>query len=217
MRQDRRFHEGEATTSATFARLLSGASDWLVTVDPHLHRHASLGELYSIPATAVHASRLLSLWIREHVRLPLLIGPDAESRQWVADVAAAVDAPFMILEKVRHGDRDVDVAAPDLARWGDRTPVLVDDIISTGRTMIETVGHLRRTPLSPPVCVGVHAVFAGDAFRELIAAGAGLVVTSNTIPHSSNAIDVTALLASAVAAIRGQSGEARLNRGRTKK
>jgi ribose-phosphate pyrophosphokinase len=53
MRQDRRFHEGEAVTSRTFARLLSSAFDWLVTVDPHLHRTGSLSEIYSIPAKAV--------------------------------------------------------------------------------------------------------------------------------------------------------------------
>ena len=49
MRQDRRFHKGEAVTSACFAELLSRQFDWLVTVDPHLHRRSSLSEIYSIP------------------------------------------------------------------------------------------------------------------------------------------------------------------------
>src|SRR5690606_27816096 len=50
MRQDTRFREGEAVTSRLFARRLSEEVDWLVTVDPHLHRYRRLDEIYSIPA-----------------------------------------------------------------------------------------------------------------------------------------------------------------------
>ncbi len=203
MRQDRRFHDGEAVTSARFAKILSEHVDWLVTVDPHLHRRGSLGEIYSIPAVAVHAAPLISKWITRMVSKPLLIGPDQESEQWVASVAQAVGAPHVILEKVRRGDREVEVSLPAIERWRDRTPVLVDDIVSTARTMIETVRHLKSVGLSQPVCIAVHGVFAGEAFRELIAAGAGRVVSTNTIPHESNEIDVTPILAEGVRAVAG--------------
>lgn len=195
MRQDRRFQPGEAVTSGYFAKLLSSQIDWLVTVDPHLHRRGSLAEIYSVPTQVMHAAPLISDWIRHEVRMPLLIGPDSESEQWVAAVARDADAPHVILEKTRHGDRDVDVAVPDVARWRDHTPVLVDDILSTGRTMIETISHLRRQGMRPPVCVAVHGIFAGDAFEALMATGAGKVVTTNTISHPTNAIDVTRLVA----------------------
>lgn len=76
----------------------------------------------------------------------------------------------------------------------------VDDIISTARTMIASVGHLERTGMRPPVCVGVHAVFAGSAYEDLLAAGAGRVVTCNTIPHASNAIDITGIFVESVRA-----------------
>src|SRR6266705_4813902 len=55
MRQDRRFNPGEAVTSRQVAHLLSEAFDWMVTVDPHLHRYGALGEIYSIPTRAIHA------------------------------------------------------------------------------------------------------------------------------------------------------------------
>ena len=194
MRQDRRFQPGEALTSAHFARLLSASVDWLVTVDPHLHRRSSLGEIYSIPTSVMHAAALVSDWIRQNVAVPLVVGPDAESEQWVTAVANAAGAPYVILQKIRRGDREVEVSVPDVERWRARTPVLVDDIISTARTMIETAGHLRRAGLAPPVCIGVHAVFAGDAYEALRAAGAARIVTCNTIQHTSNAIDVGDLL-----------------------
>jgi len=95
MRQDRRFQAGEAVTSASFARLLSAQFDWLVTVDPHLHRRRSLAEIYSIPAEVVHAAPLLTDWIRANVAAPLVVGPDSESEQWVRAVAEAVPCPVM--------------------------------------------------------------------------------------------------------------------------
>jgi ribose-phosphate pyrophosphokinase len=197
MRQDRAFQVGEGVTSAIFARFLSGLFDWLVTVDPHLHRRRSLAEIYQIPAVAVHAAPEIAAWIRTHVASPLLVGPDAESAQWTTAVAAVAGAPHLVLQKTRRGDRDVEVSVPDVERWRSHTPVLVDDIISTARTMIETVGHLKAAGLLAPVCIGVHAVFADRAYEDLLAAGAR-VVTCNTIPHQSNAIDVSDSVARAV-------------------
>lgn len=198
MRQDRRFQPGESVTSASFARLLSGWVEGLVTVDPHLHRRRSLEEIYGVPCRTLHAAPLISRWIQEEIEDPVLVGPDVESEQWVAEVAKEASAPWLVLQKERRGDRDVRVSVPDVVRWRNRTPVLVDDIISTARTMIETVGHLLREGMKAPVCVGIHAIFAGAAFADLKSAGAGRIVTCNTIPHESNEIDVSSLIARAV-------------------
>ena len=203
MRQDRRFQPGEAVTSSYFAKLLSSQIDWLVTVDPHLHRRGSLAEIYSIPSQVMHAAPLISDWIHKEVKMPLLIGPDSESEQWVAAVARDAGAPHVVLQKVRHGDRDVEVSIPEVARWRDHTPVLVDDIVSTARTMIETIGHLKRERMRPPVCVAVHGIFAGNAFGDLMAAGAGKMITTSTVPHVTNAIDITALLVQGIRAVTG--------------
>jgi ribose-phosphate pyrophosphokinase len=202
MRQDRRFQPGEALTSASFARLISARFDWLVTVDPHLHRRQSLAEIYTIPTVAARAAPLLARWIREGVARPLVVGPDAESEQWVRAVADLVPCPYFVLEKTRHGDRDVSVSdiPREMSRAG-ATPVLVDDIISSAGTMIETVRRCGSAGLAAPVCLAVHAVFTTGAHEALVAGGAARVVTTNTIPHPSNAIDVAGLLAGAIAGL----------------
>ena len=205
MRQDRRFQDGEGVTSTYFARILSGTLDWLVTVDPHLHRRTSLSDIYTFGTDVVHAAPHISEWISANVPRPLLVGPDEESGQWVRAVAEGAGAPSVVLEKVRRGDRDVTVSVPDVERWKDNTPVLVDDIISTARTMIATVGHLTRADLRPPVCIGVHAVFADNAYDELLSSGTARVVTCNTIHHPSNAIDLSRALADGVRRLRHQS------------
>ena len=201
MRQDRHFEPGDAETAPIFAAHLSRTADWLVTVDPHLHRLKNLSLIYAIPARAQHAAALISRWIADNVPDALLIGPDAESAQWVSVVAKDAGKPFVVLTKTRRGDRDVSVTVPEVERWRNHTPVLVDDIISTGRTMAETLGHLAREKMKPAICIGVHAVFAPGAYDDLKRYEPARIVTTDTIVHKTNAIEVAGLLAEGVRAL----------------
>ena len=198
MRQDARFQPGEVVTSRLFAQLLSDTIDGVITIDPHLHRYTSLDEIYRVPTRVIHAAESIAAWIGKQFEKPVIVGPDRESEQWVSEVAAMAGAPFVVLEKTRRGDRDVEIRVPSLDRWRGHTPVLLDDIISTAHTMIESVAKLRSVGFSAPVCVGVHAVFATDAYEGLLEAGADRVVTCNTIEHPSNVIDLTDALADGV-------------------
>lgn len=198
MRQDKRFQPGEAVTSRSYARLLSASLDFLVTVDPHLHRIHNLNEIYKLDAQVVPAAPVIARWLRSHVAAPWLIGPDKESEQWVAEVARLTGAPWTVLAKTRRGDRDVGVRLASRVRWPGRTPVLLDDIISTGHTMQAATRLLIKAGLGSPVCIAVHALLDGDAQRELLAAGATRVVSCDTIAHSTNAIRMAPLLARAV-------------------
>lgn len=197
MRQDKAFHPGECVTSKPFATLLSRSIDWLVTIDPHLHRYHALSEIYTIPTRVLHAAELVAAWIKRSVKQPLLIGPDEESRQWVGAMAEKIRCPFVVLAKIRHGDNNVEVSLPDSEALRGHQPVLVDDIISTAHTMMETVGHLHRLQLPAPVCIGIHAVFAEGAYAALKASGVKEIMTCNTILHESNGLDIAPLLLSA--------------------
>ena len=207
MRQDTRFHAGEAISARWFAEFLCESVDWLVTVDPHLHRIKSLDAVFRIPAPCVVTAPLLADWIRREVSHPVLLGPDRESEQWVAEIAANVPAPYQVLQKVRHGDREVEVSVPDVDGLRGRTVVLVDDIVSSGRTLIETLAQLQRFGLAPAACVVIHAVFAGDAYEALQGAGAARIISTNSIAHPSNAIGLANAIASAVDAHLRNAGQ----------
>jgi ribose-phosphate pyrophosphokinase len=198
MRMDKRFNDGEAITSNIFAEFLSKQIDSLITIDPHLHRHKTLEEIYSIPCQTLHATDLIAKWIKENVKKPILIGPDEESEQWVKKVAQKSNAPFVILQKIRRGDFDVEVSFPEIEKYQNHTPILVDDIIATANTMIETVKHLKKLKTKSPICIGVHAIFVGDAFAKLKKSGAKKIVTCNSVNHKSNAIDIEDLLLEAI-------------------
>lgn len=205
MRQDHRFHPGEAITSRSYARLLSASLDFLVTVDPHLHRWRSLGDIYQIRTQAVAAAPMIARWLRSHVNHPLVIGPDQESGQWVAEVARLTDAPWTVLSKTRRGDHDVQVTLADGGPWPGRTPVLLDDIISTGQTLVAAATALTQAGMPAPLCIGVHALFDSGALQRLQDAGVTRVVTCDTISHASNAIRLAPLLARAVLAVSNHS------------
>lgn len=197
MRQDRRFKEGEAATSGYFARLISYSCDWLVTVEPHLHRHASLDEIYTIPSKVVHAESAISRWIQSKVRDPLIVGPDSESAQWVSRIAADAQCPHVVLTKRRLGDREVEINIPDMSAWRRRQPVLIDDVISSAVTMTGAARLLVAAGMPKPICVGIHALFAENSYGMLKKVAARIATTS-TVSHASNEIDLSELIAGAV-------------------
>jgi ribose-phosphate pyrophosphokinase len=201
LRQDRQFHAGEAVTSRTFAGILSRYVDWLATIDPHLHRYHSLSEIYSVPSRVVHAAPAVAGWIAAHVDRPVVVGPDEESTQWVKDVADRVGAPFVVMRKTRRSDRVVEVTAPDLAAYISHTPVVVDDVVSSAQTMVQTVTRLVAAGLRAPTCVAVHALFSGASEQALRDAGAAAIVTTSSVPHATSRIDIVPLLIPAVHAL----------------
>lgn len=197
MRQDIRFKPGECLTSKYFAQLISEKFDYLITIDPHLHRYKSLNEIYSIPSKVLHATDTIAQYIAK-LENPLVVGPDEESEQWAQQVAEKAQCDYIVLTKIRSGDRDVAIEVDDIQVYQQHTPVMVDDIISTGRTMLRTAEQLVKQGLQPPVCIGVHAVFSQDAIEEMQQGPIKDVITCNTIPHSSNQIDLSTLIVNGI-------------------
>ncbi len=198
MRQDRRFHPGQSRSAHLFSKLLSASFDWLVTVDPHLHRIGSLDEVFSIPAISISAMPAISEFVAAHVRDPVLIGPDRESAQWVERVARSLSVPSVVLDKIRAGDRQVSVSRLNPQLLQKHNPVIIDDIASSGHTLAEVLKELAPLGLSNVTCVVVHALFSEGAESVLRGSGARHVISTNTVKHATNAIDVAPLIASAL-------------------
>lgn len=198
MRQDQRFRPGQTVSAPLFAEFLGESFDWLVTVDPHLHRIARLDDIFPIPAIRVATAPLLADWIRENVPNAVLLGPDSESQQWVGEVARLADRPYEVLKKRRTGDRAVEVGVPESDALRHGTPVILDDIASSGRTMVRVIERLLAAGMRRPICLIIHGIFASSAYSDLVAAGAQRIVTTDTVPHPSNAIRTGGAIAGAI-------------------
>lgn len=197
MRQDARFRPGEAVTSGIFAGLLSDQVDWLVTVDPHLHRHRSLDAIYRIPSRVVHGAPVLAEWLGRQEKL-LLVGPDEESAQWVSRISQISGHPWVTGTKTRLGDRQVQVVLPDLSAWPDYEAVIIDDVISSGHTVLRCIEALQAAGMQRISCGCVHGIFADGVDARLREAGLLRLVSCNTVPHATNALDVSPVICAAV-------------------
>jgi len=197
MRQDKAFHPGEAVSQAIVGPWLATLFDTVITIDPHLHRVSHLSE--AIPAqraVALTAAPLLGAWIHKQCPQALLIGPDEESLQWVREAAQAQGMAYAVCRKVRHGDRQVSIALPSID-VKDRTVVLLDDVASSGQTLIQAARLLLEAGARSVDAAVTHALFSGPALEQVQASGIRYVWSTNAIAHSSNAINIAALLAQA--------------------
>lgn len=207
MRQDRRFIDGEAITSKLFAKSLSHHMDYLVTVDPHLHRYHSLDEIYSVPSRVVQGAPALAEWLKGQTNL-LLVGPDSESEQWVSSIAKVSGHPYVIGDKIRRGDRDVSVSLSDLSGYVGLTAVIIDDVISSGQTILSCIEALKLQKIQKIKCAAVHGIFADGVDQKLLNAGLTELVTTNTIVHPSNSIDISELLVKPISECIADNNEA---------
>jgi len=201
MRQDAAFHPGEAISQHVIGQLLADAFDGVITVDPHLHRVHQLKQ--AVPAAralALSATALMGAFIANRVEKPLLLGPDEESQQWVDAIAAGREFDVAVAEKLRSGDSEVSVRLPDHISFTGRHIVLVDDMASTGRTLLAAAAAAKAAGAASVSAIITHALFAGDAWQRLQAADLDAIWSTDSITHPSNVISLAPLLADGVTA-----------------
>jgi len=198
MRQDIAFAPGEAVSQRIVGRFLAGLFDAVITVDPHLHRVATLQEAVPVPrAVALSGAPLLADLIARQRPRALLIGPDEEAAQWVAQAAARHGFDHAVCRKVRHGDRQVEIALPPTDVRG-RAVVLLDDVASSGHTLAQAARALRAAGAASVDVAVTHALFAGDAGQLLHDAGIRQVWSTDCIAHPSNAVSMAPAIATAL-------------------
>ena len=198
MRQDIAFRPGEAVSQRIVGRYLANLFDAVITVDPHLHRVATLAE--AVPAAdalSLSAAPLLGEFVSRRRREPLLVGPDSEAAHWVASAAAAHGFDHAVCSKVRHGDRNVEIALPDVPVAG-RKVVIVDDVASTGHTVAVAAQLMLAAGAASVDLAVTHALFAEGALALVREAGVGEVWSTDAIAHPTNSVPIAPLIAEAL-------------------
>ncbi len=201
MRQDIAFHPGEAVSQRIIGDLLAGLFDGVLTIDPHLHRIDTLQQAIDTHyAYSPSAAEGIGRHLAAEFDQPLLVGPDCESERWVSRAAAAAGLAFVIAQKVRHGDREVEIELPD-ADYQGRCVVLVDDMISTGHTLI-TLSRLLYAAGAREVHAMVTHMLGDAAVCEALAlAGIRSLSSSDTLSHPTNRLSTAGLLAGCLEAV----------------
>jgi ribose-phosphate pyrophosphokinase len=198
MRQDIAFHEGEVVSQKVIGRFLAQVFDGLVTIDPHLHRVATLEEASPVKrAITLSGAPLLGDYIAQQIPDAFLLGPDSESAQWIASAAKIHGFDHAACEKIRRGDKDVQVQLPPVD-LKDRRVVILDDVASSGRTLAKATRAAIEAGASSVDVAVTHALFADDALQVIREAGVRHVWSTDCIAHESNVVSIAAMLAEAL-------------------
>ena len=189
-RQDKRFKPGECVSIKAMASLIDKYFDGLLVFDPHLHREKVLKHIFKTKAVKLSANKRIAAYIKRNFKKPVLIGPDSESYKWARFVAEMINAESHIYSKKRYSARKVKVGLKDKLKIKGRNIVIVDDMISTGRTILETAKDLSKHKPKSISCICVHGIFVGHILK-LFKHKKIRVISTNTIPSSRSKIDVS--------------------------
>ncbi len=197
-RQDERFNPGEALSFKTVAKLIEsvGTSE-VYSIDMHEHRVVDLDDVFKIPAANLTAMPLLTRYVRDQVGFekPVVIGPDEEARQWAKFVAESLGVELYCFQKKRRGPESVEITKPEELNVRGRPALIIDDIISTGGTIIETVKVLKKEGATKVGVACVHPILAGNALDRIKQEGPEFIVGTDTVPSPISEVSVAPVIA----------------------
>lgn len=205
-RQDGRFNPGEAFSLKTVVNLIeSVGTDEVLTIDLHLHRIESISRLFKIPSKNITVVPDLARYVRQNLKLknPAVIGPDEEAEQWAKVAAEELDAEYDVLEKQRVSSREdekygkVEIKPRTLSLKG-RDVLIVDDIISTGGTIVKAMDVLKKSGVSKIYVITCHPVLVENALMKIYEAGAEMVIGTDSIPSPISYVSVAPTIARAI-------------------
>lgn len=197
LRQDEVFRPGQSLSRDVVGGLIGAAFDRIVTVQAHLHRTRSLAQVFGVRGDDVPVAVALASMATPEPR-PLVVGPDAESGSWVQGVAERLRTDWITFGKQRLGDRTVVLTLPSSEDVAGRAVLLLDDVCSSGGTLLQALVQLRAAGAASVDVALAHALFDGEVERRLREAGARRIVSSDSIPHPTNALELAGPLASAL-------------------
>jgi len=201
MRQDAAFHPGEAISQNVIGSMLARYVDRVITVNAHLHRTLDIGAVFpGIESDNLSAMPAIADTLRRIGIDPatIVVGPDAESLPWIADLAGRLGLSHTVARKNRRGDRSVEIAFPDQTIIAGRPALIVDDIVSSGGTQMACARALIAAGAVAVDAVVTHALFPEALGREMASSGIRSVRSTNSVQHSTNAVTLDGLFARAL-------------------
>jgi ribose-phosphate pyrophosphokinase len=197
-RQDRAFLEGEVVSISLVAKLFESVGiKHIITVDIHsqlaMSYFGSIQNVSSVPLLADYASNKMKL------RDPIAVSPDAGGTNRAKEFARHLDTDVLVLKKSRHrvtGDVTVDESLDiDISK---RDAIVIDDIISSGSSLIKAAEVLNKKGIGRIYAMCAHALLIGDAAQKIKSAGVEDIVSTNSVPSHYSKVDLSPEIALAL-------------------
>ena len=193
MRQDVHFHNYDSFSSKHITKMFR-EFDKVIMIDPHLHRVKNLKKL-APNLTNITVNSLVAEYIKKRFKNKFtIVGPDEESSQWSKPVADLLVKDVVILKKHRYSSTHIKVREVKGFQGSneeefEKNVIIIDDIISTGRTIAGALELAKKRGAKKLFCIGIHGLLLNDSIK-LIEKNAELI-TSNSIVSKFSKIDIS--------------------------
>jgi len=197
-RQDREFLPGEIVTMKVLGKLFKSAgASKIIVVDIH----SSIGlKHFSIKTKNVTAiPDLVGFFKKLSLKNPLVVSPDQGGKERAKEFAKEFNSDYIALEKTRDRKTGkVKIKTKNLEEVGNRDLILVDDIISTGGSIIKATQFLKKQKCKRIYVACTHALLMNDAEKKIKKAGVTSIISTNTIPGKTSKVDISKTIAKAI-------------------
>jgi len=197
-RQDREFLPGEVVTMQVIAKLFktAGASK-IIVVD--IHSLIGLKQ-FKMPAKNVSAvPELVRYFKKLRLKDPLVVSPDLGGKERAKEFARHFKTDFIVLKKQRNRKTGkVKIVSSNRSDVSGRDLILVDDMISTGGSIIKATEFLKKQKCKRVYAACTHALLIGEAEKKIKKSGVAQIVSANTIPSKTSVVDVSSVIAKAI-------------------
>ena len=197
-RQDREFLPGEIVTMKVLGKLFKSAgASKIIVVDIH----SSIGlKHFSIKTKNVTAiPDLVGFFKKLSLKNPLVVSPDQGGKERAKEFAKEFNSDYIALEKTRDRKTGkVKIKTKNLEEVGNRDLILVDDIISTGGSIIKATQFLKKQKCKRIYVACTHALLINDAEKKIKKAGVTNIISTNTIPGKISKVDISKTIAKAI-------------------
>ena len=197
-RQDKEFLPGEVITMSLVANMFKAAgATKVIVVD--IHSKMALNH-FKIPAKNVSAiSELVKYFKKSKLKNPLVVSPDLGGITRARDFAKLLGTKFIALKK--HRDRKtgkIEIRSANQKQVKGRDLILVDDMISTGGSIVKAAEFLKKQKCRNIYAACTHALLMGDAEIRIRKAGVSKIISTNTIPGRTSVVDVSPVVSKAI-------------------
>ncbi|MGV7225461.1 MAG: ribose-phosphate diphosphokinase [Nitrosopumilus sp.] len=197
-RQDREFLPGEIVTMKVLGKLFKGAgASKIMAVDIH----SMIGfKHFTIKTKNVSAiPELVRYFKKLSLKDPLVVSPDQGGKERAEEFAKELGSEFIALEKKRDRKTGkVQIKTKNLGEVANRDLILVDDMISTGGSIVKATEFLKKQKCKKVYVACTHALLMNDAEKRIRKAGVTKIISANTIPGKTSIVDISNTIAKAI-------------------
>jgi ribose-phosphate pyrophosphokinase len=189
-RQDKKFEEGEAISARAIAQHISLHADHVITVDPHKEH---ILKFFTVPAYSCSAVSTIARYLIEK-NIDFVLAPDEGAKERAKEAAELINCEYDYLEKTRINGTTVKITPKKLDARG-KNVAIIDDIISTGNTMANSIKELKKQGAKTVLVACTHGLFIGDSSEKLLAADCDEIISTDTIETDFSKVSVADCIA----------------------